>query len=222
MRIEFQAATAVAILGSAALAASRFAAQSELAWNIFVLPDAAVLTGLMGSLMLVASFIERAVEVVVSGVRLEAAEHLKYSVSASGGTDSSAIRALASHRSGTQQLAFLVSMALGFLASTAGVSALGPLVSISLPLPLFVRAVDILLTSLLLAGGADGIHRAVSVALDLFDGTRKRIGVWEKGDAPPPAAGATGGAPIPRVVASPIAAAKPIVASTPPVSEPGS
>jgi cytochrome b subunit of formate dehydrogenase len=86
---------------------------------------------------------------------------------------------LATYKAHTQRFAFLIGLSAGILISIAGVRVLHPLVNwdadIAGAQDVVFDTIDIFVTGGLLGGGAEGIHRLVSVITDFLDFTRKRI-----------------------------------------------
>jgi len=84
------------------------------------------------------------------------------------------------YKSETKRIAFLSGLALGTLVSIVGIRTLAPLVSWDAEINGTQGAVfdllDILITGGLLGGGAEGIHRIISVFTDFLDATREKRG----------------------------------------------
>jgi hypothetical protein len=120
----------------------------------------------------------------------------------------------------TQRFAFGFSYLLGLLVSLAGVSCLGPLSSFEpgSKVPFLLRFVDVLLTSLVVAGGADGIHRILAPLFEFFERGRAFPGANEVGGAP---AEAQGAAAIPTAAAAPIPKTPRAASATPHIHDPG-
>jgi hypothetical protein len=99
-------------------------------------------------------------------------------------------RALDYYRLETQRLAFLVSFSLALVTSLVGLRVVQPLIdpaalasmakepAYRLQL-LWLSRLDILLTGLLIAGGADGIHKIVTTFTAFLDATRNRTAAPE-------------------------------------------
>ena len=91
--------------------------------------------------------------------------------------------ALDDYRGETQRYAFTVSLTLSIFVAIAGVRALGPFAETAkLKDPkitsdgqhVFFLCVDVVLSSALLAGGADGIHSIVNAVTTFFDSTANK------------------------------------------------
>ncbi len=88
---------------------------------------------------------------------------------------------LVEYKGQTRQLAFLVGLALGMLTSAVGVRGLRFLVEpqafskLSGGQTAVFNALDVLLTGALLAGGADGLHKLVSVFTNYMDKTNEKM-----------------------------------------------
>jgi hypothetical protein len=137
-------------------------------------------------LILVALFSERAVEVIISPWRdLDAtklANNLKTAQGTSGAvlTQQTAQNSLDEYRGETRQYAFILLLCFGLAAAMAGVRAVQPLFQVSAQSPSGIQSsvfgtVDVLITALMLAGGANGIHSISTMFLSFLDATTDRI-----------------------------------------------
>ena len=132
----------------------------------------------LSPLVLIALFIERAVEVVISSWRDHDADVLEQKLkAATDGGDAVSIQHaqlnLNRYKLDTRRLSFIVSLMLALVAGLVGVRAISPLVDAGAQ-GLWFRRFDIVITGLLLAGGADGIHKIVTTFTTFLDSTRKR------------------------------------------------
>ncbi|PCJ70450.1 MAG: hypothetical protein COA62_07640 [Rhodobiaceae bacterium] len=96
------------------------------------------------------------------------------------GLASEAAGQLATYRAGTAQLALTTNVAFGVLIACLGVRALEPLfnwsaVAAPSSVPMFFTFADILITGALLGGGADGLHKIVSVFTAYADETKDKV-----------------------------------------------
>jgi hypothetical protein len=119
-------------------------------------------------LVAIAAFIERAVEVVISpwrdtgGARLQGA-------------------ALTSYKLQTQSFAYAISLALSLLASMVGVRGVAALVdgpslgTLSAGQHLAFTVFDVIVTSLLLSGGSDGIHQVITTITAFLDSSKNKM-----------------------------------------------
>lgn len=139
----------------------------------------------MAPLILLALFVERACEVVISAWRDHDAQVLQHKVDAAA-PDSApfAQRALDIYRVHTQKLAFIITFTLALFGALVGVRAIEPLLATGLLAGLktanatqylWFHRFDIVITALLVGGGADGMHKIVSTFTDFLDSTRKRV-----------------------------------------------
>lgn len=144
-------------------------------------------------LVFAAAVIERAVEILVSPWRDPEANRLSDRVNdlkshANDPTTAEELKvardALTDYRGGTQRYAFAISISLSVLASIAGVRCFWPFVDTrSFGDPQLTPAaqqvvfssVDMLLTAVLLAGGAAGIHSVVSAVTSFFDASAAKM-----------------------------------------------
>ena len=93
---------------------------------------------------------------------------------------SEAAAQLAAYRAGTAQLALTTNVAFGVLIACLGARALEPLfdwsaVAAPSSVPMFFTFADILITGALLGGGADGLHKIVSVFTAYADETKDKV-----------------------------------------------
>lgn len=144
-------------------------------------------------LILVALFIERAVEVVISAWRGQGAAARQHAVEhATGESLKFARLAQDQYKRQTQRLAFTVSLTLAVFAGLVGVRAIEPLMDLSAQgapalaaaQTLWLFRFDVLITGLLLAGGADGIHQIVTTFTTFLDTTKQRTQNSAGGSSP--------------------------------------
>ena len=138
----------------------------------------------LGTLFVIALFVERAQEVFVSAWRTLGREQIEAKVAElrRDGTDTAEVRAQESrhreYRHKTRQMAFLVGMILGVLISFVGPRILEAVIPVSTSLTGWQTAVfhgvDILITGGLIGGGSDGIHKLVTLITDFLEQTRDR------------------------------------------------
>lgn len=139
-------------------------------------------------LVLIALFMERALEVFMTIWRGGTADELQIKVDATrralevaGAADvttaNSALKdaeaELGTHKDGSRKKAFVSSTILGLLISYLGVRSLALVVEYG-NMHGFT-ALDIILTGLLLGGGADGLHKIVSVFTAYADATKTKV-----------------------------------------------
>jgi hypothetical protein len=136
--------------------------------------------GTMSWLFIVALFVERAVEVIISVLRDAGAAPLETQVDAAQKKIKEQARvtpgsvayldelqraqaALSTYRAGTKEIALCISFVLGLFVSLAGVRALDAIVN-SVPSNNWLFPIaDILLTGAIVAGGSDGVHQMMNV-----------------------------------------------------------
>jgi hypothetical protein len=146
-------------------------------------------------LILTAGFIERAIEVLISPWRdPDANRHATAIAAAKAAPEpddqakvqkvqavADATDSLTVYTGLTQRYAFITGLALGLIASLAGVSALTPFLAKDAlsTLPATQHALyagfDVVLTAALLAGGADGLHSVISAFTSFFGATAQRV-----------------------------------------------
>lgn len=145
------------------------------------------LAGLLAPVAFASAVVERAVEILISPWRDAGASKLEKTLAALKSdpqTPAAAVAvvsdALDDYRGQTQRYAFAISLTISVFVSMSGVRALGPFADVTrLDDPKitpagqheFFLAVDVALTSALLAGGADGVHSVVNAVTTLFDST---------------------------------------------------
>jgi hypothetical protein len=83
--------------------------------------------------------------------------------------------AKALYRSGTREIALLVGFFFGVLSSVAGVRGFQGLLQDNTPQDGLFTVCDILVTSAMLAGGSEGIHRLANVYTSFMDGLSTQI-----------------------------------------------
>lgn len=158
-------------------------------WNValFRTIDATNITGLLMPLIVVSAVIERAVEVVISPWRdsegdrkqntLQAASTLAATVPeslAAVSTLQDANDDLAQFTGQTRRYAFALAVVFSVMAVTAGVRVLWPMLDENAVRALpadqlnYLRWYDMVLSTLLLAGGAAGIHAPISAVTGFF------------------------------------------------------
>jgi hypothetical protein len=148
----------------------------------------------MSPLILASAFIERAVEILVSPWRDTEAAKLAGAITAIknrvvDASDPTAVLQLAKntadlqvasaaldeYRGQTQRYAFSVNLVLSFCAAAVGVRALFPFLDVagfhksaSVMQQAYFRNYDVLITTALLAGGADGLHSIINSITSFF------------------------------------------------------
>ncbi len=130
----------------------------------------ASITALLLPLLVVATFIERAVEVYINTSREPQKADLKRTADTG---DDQEKKKLLDFQSETRQKAFLAGLALGTVISIVGVRVLYPLTNFDHELEglqgQVFGVVDVALTGALLAGGAEPIHKIMSIITDYLD-----------------------------------------------------
>lgn len=122
-------------------------------------------------LLLVALFVERALEIVIGGLYGGAEAELKQQVKKKEKTDTDLLQFKAS----TRRVAFAGALVFGLTISAIGVRGLELFVdpavfdTLTATQRTVFRTVDVLVTASLIAGGADGMHKLVSVFTNGMD-----------------------------------------------------
>ena len=129
--------------------------------------------GLLSGLVVIALFVERAVEVFLTPLRGTTCQKMTRDLKLKRGKvdkenpeSASELKKaeyeLLDYKGQTRSIAFLVSLALGMTVSASGVRGLASLLDAKGCSAVF-NALDVLLTGALVAGGADGIHKIATV-----------------------------------------------------------
>ncbi|HYR88886.1 MAG TPA: hypothetical protein VE422_32720 [Terriglobia bacterium] len=144
----------------------------------------ALIAGILMPLAVVALFMERALEVLLTPWRRSTVDQFEVQMKAAeaaGAPTTDLAEKLTLHKGETRELAFLSGLALGTLVSAAGVRSLQPLIDLQqfTGLSMLQRnaltGIDVVMTASLLAGGSDGLHRIVSIFTTLFDRTKEKV-----------------------------------------------
>jgi hypothetical protein len=171
--------------------------------------------------VLMSLFIERATEVVITSWRSPQVQQLQHDIDVAA--DSGRIhaqRALDFYRLETQRIAFVLSFSLAVISALVGVRVVEPLLDPAAMNAIrgvtsrhaqwiWLRNLDILLTGLLMAGGADGIHRIVTTFTAFLDSIRDRVSASVSTDGGQPASSPQPAAPVQQ---HPTPAAQPVMA----------
>lgn len=168
----------IVVLGIVAAAAAAMLRWYELPLSV----PPTQLAALLSPLILVAAFIERAVEVFVSPMRDATTQALRKKLNTAELLDpadsaqvASAHALLSAYQNETKGWAMVATFLLGLIAAFAGVRCLGVFLPATLPANIpagqmsFFRVLDVLLTAALLAGGAAGLHAPINAFTSFFN-----------------------------------------------------
>lgn len=127
----------------------------------------------LAPLVLVAAFIERAVEVVLTPWRGDESDVIQQNIKAqreAGNVEAAESQCvvLCRHKNGTRRRAFLIAVSLGLMAALVGFRAVSMLVENPPEEGIFV-SFDVLITGFVLGGGAAGIHKAMEAFTDYME-----------------------------------------------------
>jgi hypothetical protein len=132
--------------------------------------------------VLVSLLIERTLEVFLTTWRGPEAARLDLGARRAGADAKlAAEQSLTAYKAATQRIAFLSGIALGVVVSALGVRILGLFVdpavfrSLSALQREWFNAADVLLTGAVLGGGADGLHKIISVFTSFLDATTAKV-----------------------------------------------
>ena len=184
----------VFIFSMIALGALAFLSATAGGVVVFVPMDARDVFDVLVPLILIGLFVERTVEVLVTswrGLEREALEKRLKEKQSAGAEDGDVLvikEKIRSHKVQTLRFAFMCAVGLSFFVAIVGVRTLEHLTDIELAAQLWqeqldtrgwqvfgFRIADIIFTTGLLAGGADGIHKVLSLFLDFVDQSRARL-----------------------------------------------
>ena len=130
----------------------------------------------LAPLVLIAAFIERAVEVLLTPVRGDQTDMLRHKIedAKQAGSDTAQLeRRLAEYKLGTRRQAFFLAVAIGLLASVLGVRGLEGLLETAPARGSSLQFFDVVLTGVVLGGGADGIHKPIQAFTDYMERVSK-------------------------------------------------
>lgn len=177
----------------------------------------------LAPVLLMALFIERSTEVVISSWRDAGWRRLKTALDTAPEADRPHWQqALDLYGLETQRLAFLVSGTLALIAAIVGLRVIQPLLDATAVQQLaqgqtrtqwlWLSTLDVVLTGLLMAGGADGIHQIMTTFTTFLNSTRDRAAAAAQ-PAPPPTVIVAAPQPAVAVPQPAVAAAAPPVAA---------
>ena len=133
----------------------------------------------LGGIFIIVLLVERVTEIVVSIRYQETADQLKEELSALRGDPKKAAdvtdkaKELAKYKAKTKGFSLLFGFTLSIVVCSAGVGLLGEIIDITKGNVQFLRGVDIVLTSGLIAGGSDEYHQFVRALETLFKSMQK-------------------------------------------------
>ena len=178
---------------------------------------------ILAPVVLMSLFIERVTEVLISAWRVPESQRLQHAVDvAEADYKVYAQRELDFYRIGTQRLAFTISFTFAVVTALVGFRVVEPLLDAASVKALaggqkdWLRNLDIVLAGLLMAGGADGIHKIVTTFTAFLDATRNRAAASQSAGATQPAQAPLAAAPVQQntLAAASTAASTPQTAAT--------
>ncbi len=139
--------------------------------------DIDLLLSVFGPLMAIAAFMERALEVFVTGLRGGETQRIERALeSETDPEQEEEIReALEEYRHRTRRITFVIAVSVGLMISTLGVRSLEPFLVVDAMKQMaawqasWLSAIDVAITAALLGGGSDGIHKLVKLVTDYLD-----------------------------------------------------
>lgn len=135
--------------------------------------------GVLGGLFVLVLLIERATEILISIARSAKTETLKREAQnlsndpAKADVLASKKTELANFQAETKSIALLIGFSLSVVACAGGIGVLKTIVDQASADPTFMRGIDIVLTSGLLAGGSDSFHQFVRSLETLVQNAKK-------------------------------------------------
>lgn len=137
----------------------------------------------LGGVFVIVVLVERVTEIAITIWRQSDADQIKTEIENLKGDPAGVAellpkeKFLASYQAETKSIALLVGFTISIVVCCAGVGLLGSIVEISAgPGNVnFLRGVDILLTSGLIAGGSDGFHQFVTTLETFFSESKRRM-----------------------------------------------
>ncbi len=168
--VRFFLITFVAVLVGAALMAVR-APLPALTFNTSAFSN---LGQVFAPMLLIATFVERAVEVLLTPLRGDGSDRLQAQLDAAQAAGDAVQAAqvqheLTTYKNRSREIAFVLSSALGLVAALCGIRAFAGLLQNPATANPAFHTFDILLTGVVIGGGADGIHTIVGAVLDYMD-----------------------------------------------------
>jgi hypothetical protein len=132
---------------------------------------------MMTPLILVALFVERALEIVIKGLYGQGEEMLRHQAKANPAMEAHRVQ----YKAHTRKVAFTTALLMCIAIAAVGVRALGQLVDPAVLETLtgtqraVFASIDIMLTGTLLAGGADGLHKLVTLFTNTLDAQNAKL-----------------------------------------------
>ncbi|UXY50593.1 hypothetical protein [Pseudomonas tohonis] len=137
----------------------------------------------LGGIFVIVILVERVTEIAISIWRQSGADQIRAEIESLKGYPARVAellpkeKALASYQAETKSIALLVGFTISVMVCCAGVGLLSAIIEITAGSSNvnFLRGVDILLTSGLIAGGSDGFHQFVSTLETFFNESKRRM-----------------------------------------------
>jgi len=137
--------------------------------------------GVLGGLFVIVLLVERVTEIAISIWRDAGADDIRSKIEMLS-MDKLKVDeltqtkdALTDYQGDTKSIALMIGFSIAVIVCAAGVGLLSSIVDMSKANVNFMRAIDILLTSGLIAGGSDGFHQFTSTLETFFDESRKNM-----------------------------------------------
>jgi hypothetical protein len=132
----------------------------------------------LGGIFIIVLLVERATEIVISIWRQAETDQKKEELAAHTADPAKAATAakdLARYQAETKVISLLIGFALSIVVCSAGVGLLGEIIDITKSNLHFLRGVDIILTSGLIAGGSDAFHQFTSSLETFFTKSKEKM-----------------------------------------------
>ncbi|EIM31787.1 hypothetical protein LepocDRAFT_00005290 [Leptothrix ochracea L12] len=135
----------------------------------------------LGGIFVIVLLVERVTEIAITIWRQSDADELKTEIEnlTKDATKAAELlekqKCFAKYQAETKSIALLIGFTISIVVCCAGVGLLGAVIDITKGNPNFLRGVDILLTSGLIAGGSDSFHKFVSTLETFFNESKSRM-----------------------------------------------
>jgi hypothetical protein len=135
----------------------------------------------LGGILVIVMLVERVTEIAISILRQSGADALRSEIEALANDPARSNeitqkrKDLATYQAETKSIALLIGFSISVAVCAAGVGLLETILNTDMGNRNFLRGVDIILTSGLIAGGSDSFHQFVSALETFFKESRKRM-----------------------------------------------
>ncbi len=144
------------------------------------------IVGVLGGILVIVLLVERVTEIAISIWRDAGADDLRLKIDtlskdkSKTGDLTQAKDDLTDYQGDTKSIALMIGFSIAVIVCAAGVGLLSSIVDMSKANVNFMRGIDILLTSGLIAGGSDGFHQFTSTLETFFNESKKNMEAKKK------------------------------------------